>query len=411
MRRVWPLTARGTGALVLALACFAVANQLGLVELVWFGVLLLVLVAGSLLAVVFGRGRADVARTLTPAVPTAGAEVDVDVRVTVRSSLPTMGGRWRDDLPTGVEGDATGAFPAVASGLSRGDRTAELAYRVTTRRRGIHRLGALELTSTDPFGIARRTVALGELTRLVVTPAVVELPTLPGLSGRAGGAVSSPANRLGQGADDLVARPWAPGDSMRRIHWRATAHRDDLMVRQEEQETSPEATIVLDRGVARWSTAALQHPGADPGFENAVTLCASALLRLVQDGYAVEVAEADGSVLCERVESADAAALEQALLTLATITARPEDRLPALVDVFAGVTTGPLIVVTGRLEVADAVALAPVAHHSSCPVLLASAPAPGALAAAGGWAAAALHDDPIDAWRGVASARTGDVPA
>ena len=56
---------------------------------------------------------------------------------------------------------------------------------------------------------------------------------------------------------------------MRRIHWRATAHRDELMVRQEEQESTPEATVVLDRGVLRWSPEALRAPGADAGFEAA----------------------------------------------------------------------------------------------------------------------------------------------
>ncbi len=411
MRRVWPLTPRGTGALVLALACFVVANQLGLVELVWFGVLMLVLAGGSLLAVGFGRGRADVARTAAPAVPTAGAEVEIVVRVTARSALPAMGGRWHDELPSGFEGTASGVFPAIASRFSRGERTAELAYRVTARRRGIHWLGPLQLASTDPFGIARRTVALGEMTRLVVTPAVVELPPLPGLTGRPGGTAAATANRLGQGADDLVARPWAPGDSMRRIHWRASAHRDELMVRQEERETSPEAVIVLDRSAVRWNAAAMQHPGADGRFETAVSLCASALLRLVQDGYVVQLADADGAVLCDRIAAADAGSIEEAMLTLATITARPEDRLPALADALSGVTIGPLIVITGRLTASDAGTLAVVAHHSAHPVLFAAEPEPGALDAAGAWAVGAWDDDPAEAWRRAASTRTGDVPA
>ena len=408
MRRGLPLTLRGTGAVVLALVCFIVANQLGLVELVWFGVLLLALVAGSIFAVLATHSRADITRTAVPASPVAGTEIEVTVHVSVRGAAPALGGRWRDDLPAGVEGTASGTFPAVASGLSRSDRAAVLAYRAIVHRRGIHWIGPLAVTSTDPFGIARRTVSLGKPTRLVVSPAIVDLPTLPGLIGHSGGAIASPANRLGQGADDVVARVYAPGDSMRRIHWRASAHRDQLMVRQEEQETSPEATIVFDRAASRWSASAVTHAGADAAFERAVTLCASVLERLVQDGYAVDVIEPDGAPLCRRVEATDALALEDAMLVLATVTARIDDRLPALIDLFAGTTTGPLVLVTGRLGTADAAALTAVAHHSSYPVLLATAPEADALAAAHGWASSHLGEDVAESWR--AAGRSGHVP-
>lgn len=398
MRRRLPLTLRGISAIVLAVACLVLAGQVGLVELLWIAVLLLALVAGCLLAVFATRSRADVTRSFAPASPVAGTEIGVTVGVSLRGASPSLGGRWSDDLPSGARGTASGPFPVVASGLSRGDRSAELIYTAVLERRGIHWFGPLALETTDPFGIARRTISLGESTRLVVTPALVELPTLPGMQGHAGGAVASPVNRLGQGADDVVARPYAPGDSMRRIHWRASAHRDQLMVRQEEQETSPEATIVFDRAALRWSAAATEHPGADAGFEGAVTLCASVLARLVQDGYAVDIIEPDGSVLCRRVEAADSVALEDALLVLATLTARLDDRLPAIVDLFAGASTGPLVLITGRLDAADAAPLAAVAHHSSFPLLFASDPEPGALSPARGWASARLDEDLAQSW-------------
>ena len=95
---------------------------------------------------------------------------------------------------------------------------------------------------------------------MTVAPAIVDLPPLTDFAGEAGGTLHTTTNQLGQGADNLVARPYVPGDSMRRIHWRATAHRDELMVRQEEQESTPEASVVLDRGVLRWSPEAMQAP-------------------------------------------------------------------------------------------------------------------------------------------------------
>lgn len=411
MRRLWPLTVRGTGALILGLACIIAAGRLGLVELVWFGVLLLTLTAASMIVVWAARGRADVTRVIAPRRPVAGGEIDVAVRVLMRTALPASGGRWRDGLSDGLTGDADGVFPTIPSGLSRGEREARVTYSVTAERRGIHWLGSLELTSTDPFGIARRTVALGEPTRVVVTPAVVELPSLAGVPGRSGGADAVRLNRLGQGSDDVIARPWAPGDSMRRIHWRASAHRDELMVRQEEQESSPEATVVLDRGVARWSPEAMESGAADEAFESAVRACASVVARLAHDGYAVDVCDADGALLCDRIDPGDAGGLEAAMLMLATVQARLDDQLLALADLFAGETTGPLIVVTGRLDEADAATLSAVGHHSSFPVLLTTSPGPGALDAASGWAAAQLHDDVSRSWHAAVDRRLGHVGA
>ncbi|WP_316309953.1 DUF58 domain-containing protein, partial [Clavibacter michiganensis] len=112
--------------------------------------------------------------------------------------------------------------------------------------------------------------------------------------GAAGGAAQTRSTRLGQGADNLIPRAYLPGDSRRRIHWRATAHRGSLMVRQEEEEASPDAVVVLDRAASRW---ARPSDSPDPAFETAVSLCASAALRFVQDGYSVDVFDSAGSLL------------------------------------------------------------------------------------------------------------------
>src|SRR5690606_1012528 len=110
---------------------------------------------------------------------------------------------------------------------------------------------------------------------------------------------------LGQGADNLIPRAYMSGDSMRRIHWRASAHRGDLMVRQEEQESTPEATVVFDRNVDRYGREALLRPGEDPAFEAAVSACASAVARLTDEGYVVTVIDVDGAALVERIDSED----------------------------------------------------------------------------------------------------------
>lgn len=395
MRRLWPLTVRGTGALVLAIGCFIVANEAGVAELQYFGILLLAVLAASVISLHLARRSDSIARTLHPDVATVGQDSLVTVQVGMRAAIPTPAGTWNDALPKGLSGRAHGDFPALGSGLRGANRTVQLSYRVSALRRGIHSLGPLTVRSTDPFGLARRVSTFAERTAVTVAPAVIDLPPLADFAGEAGGTLHTTTNQLGQGADNLVARPYVPGDSMRRVHWRATAHRGELMVRQEEQESTPEASVVLDRGVLRWSTEAMQAPGLDPGFETAVSACVSVVARLVHDGYAVEVIDTDGSLLAERIDGDDGAEVDALLTLFATLTARRDDSLAQLSRVFAGVTTGPVILITGRFDPADAATIAPVAHHSTLPMLIAIAPVSDALerAADAGWHVSALGPD------------------
>ena len=110
-----------------------------------------------------------------------------------------------------------------------------------------------------------------------MNPRAQWIAELPRSLGDAGDGISAD-ERSGQGADNLIPRPYAPGDSMRRIHWRASAHRGEFMVRDEEQESTPTATVLLDLTPLHWPADARE--GDDPGFESAVTACVSAAWRL-----------------------------------------------------------------------------------------------------------------------------------
>ena len=190
MRRVWPLTVRGTGALALALGCFVLASEIGVIELQYFGMLLLAVLAASILSLYLARRSERVERALHPDVAAVGRESSVDVRVGVRTAVPLPGGTWIDTLPVGLRGKAEGSFPALGSGLRGGARggvrTIAFSYTVVGERRGVHALGPLAVRSTDPFGLARRTTRFGTPTQVTVAPAVVDLPPLADFAGDIG---------------------------------------------------------------------------------------------------------------------------------------------------------------------------------------------------------------------------------
>lgn len=388
-RRFWPFTVRGTGALLLAVAAFVIAQRAGIPELLYFATLLVALLAASAIALLLTRGSGAVARVVSPDVPEVGGSATVTVRAGIHSALPTAPGRWRDALPSGLSGAAEGASPTISSSLSGSASTIEVRYEVTGAARGVHAVGPFEVTTTDPFGLVRRRIALGRTTPVTVAPTVHDLAALPGASGEAGGSRQTTTLQIGQGADNLVARPYAPGDSMRRIHWRATAHRDTLMVRQEEQESSPAATVVLDRALSRWSPQAAHAPGGDAAFETAVSACVSAVARLVHEGYTVDVVDSDGHLLADPVEGGDDVDARATAAGFASLRARPDDAARRVVPATAAALTGPVIVVTGALDADDRAGLGAVAQRSALPVLLVVAErAELERLRAGGWRAA-----------------------
>ncbi|WEK60604.1 MAG: DUF58 domain-containing protein [Candidatus Microbacterium colombiense] len=395
MRRRRALTARGAGALIAALGCIIAANLVAAPILIHIGVLLVLLTGFSLIVVRTPRRSGTVARQISTDLLTVSETSRVTVRFTLRS-IRVPHGLWHDVLPDAVTGDSSGEYPPESGALS---------YLITGVRRGVWPIGPLLLRTVDPFGLAQREQAFGEHRTVTVVPEVFSLTPLAVKVGAAGGTAQTSSSRLGQGSDNLSPRIYTPGDSMRRIHWRATAHRGQLMVRQEEEESSPDALVVLDRSSARWA-APDEH--VDPAFEAAVSLCASVAVHLADEGYGVDVIDSSGQLLGTlRGHEDDRDGL---LVALAMVSPRGEARdLTALIG---GTPPGPLVYITGRLGEEEASALRP--SGAAAALLFATEPDAGASAAATqlGWTVTTLGSDVAEAWEDALPARigVGDVP-
>ena len=395
MRRRRTLTARGTGALVAALGCMIAANLVGARILLYLGLLLALLTLFSVIAVRVPRRSGTVTRRISTDLLTVSEASRVTVRFTLRA-LRVPHGLWRDELPDAVTGDSGGEYPP---------ETGQLSYLITGVRRGVWPLGPLMMRTVDPFGLAQREQSFGDTRSMTVVPEIFTLAPLAVRVGAAGGTAHPSSSRLGQGSDNLSPRGYIPGDSMRRIHWRATAHRGQLMVRQEEEESSPDAVVVIDRSGRRWDT-----PGAhaDPAFEAAVSLCASTAVHLSSEGYSVDVIDSAGTLLGTlRGHEDDRDGL---LVALAMVAPRGDSR--DLATLIGGTPPGPLVYITGSLDEEDAALLRP--SGAAAPMLFSTELLDGAAEAAAqhGWTVAPLGPDVAGAWEDAVSARigVGDVP-
>lgn len=381
MRRRRVLTPRGAGALIVALACVVVANLFAAPVLLHLGLLLALLTVFAALVVHLPRRGGTVSRQISTDLLTVSETSRVTVRFALRA-IRVPHGLWHDVLPDAVSGDSSGEYPAESG---------QISYLITGVRRGVWPIGPLVLRTVDPFGLAQREQEFGEHRTVTVVPEVFALAPLTVKVGAAGGTAQTSSSRLGQGSDNLSPRRYISGDSMRRIHWRATAHRGQLMVRQEEEESSPDALVVLDRSSLRWDAA---DGSEDAAFEAAVSLCASAAIHLTDEGYGVDVIDSAGVLLGSlRGHEDDRDGL---LVALAQVTPRGDAR--DLATLIGGAPPGPLVYITGRIDEDDALALRPSGAASA--MLFATEPLPGATAAAvrHGWTATTLGDDIAAAW-------------
>jgi uncharacterized protein (DUF58 family) len=117
------------------------------------------------------------------------------------------------------------------------------AVRTICRRRGRFALGPLSLVSGDPLGLFEFKRDLKISSDIVVYPAMIPIPSFaPPLGQLPGGdAVRQRTHYITTNVSGV--RDYAPGDSFSRIHWRSTARRARLIVK--EFELDPTADIWL----------------------------------------------------------------------------------------------------------------------------------------------------------------------
>lgn len=377
-----PLTRRGGATLIAGGAFAAIGWALGSQLFVGFGTLLIAAVTFGLVLVHVLPVRVRVARRVSTDLMSVGELAHVTMIPTVRSLVPVHV-TWRDAAGDGLSGTVTGVTKLYA-------RTSDpIAYDFTALARGRYTIGPVIFTLEDPFGFSYRLLATDATSEVFVAPRVAPWdPESPGVSesGSSRGAAHEHAHAT---AVDVIPRPFHPGDSVRRVHWRATARSGELMVRQETLETSPELHVVLDLHRARWAE---RKSAGVPTFEQAVSVCASVAVGAVAQGYHVTVSDETGNVL-EALDGA-ADATRALLRTLAEVMPRSDEESPWRIHPSS---QSHIIVIAGNLSSADAHSLAQV-HQRGKRTLYTPDRSPGvgdALARAG-WKVLPLVKAPVN---------------
>jgi uncharacterized protein (DUF58 family) len=208
--------------------------------------------------------------------------------------------------------------------------------------RGRYAFDTVRLTIEDPFGLARASLVQGERQALVVYPRLVSLTRLFS----EGRAQPQDGRRLllrrPTGYELHGVREYVEGESLRNVHWRSTARRGRLMVKELEDAPSDEVAVLLDGD---------ELGAAGESFEVAVRAAGSILRAHVRRGRRCSLVVNSATRKVQSVASEGE--WHRALEVLAGAEPTARIRAFALLQLDGGVVARSLelVVVTSRVDV------------------------------------------------------------
>jgi uncharacterized protein (DUF58 family) len=236
--------------------------------------LVAILVAGFLSTRYAVRGI-SVIRTL----PTEATEGDpVHVGLTLRAA--GIARRFFVEVHDAVPGlePASVTVPAVTTrGATR------ISYGTQAVRRGVHAARTAMVQSgglTGLFRVHREVAAPGTIT---IYPRYWKISRLPLAAWTPTPQTSGSGRRRG-GLDFAGLRDYRAGDSVRHVHWRSSARRGALVVREFEQETPGAVVLLLDTQPDPY----VGHRAAD-AFDDLIRAAASVAWYMTSHGAVVRI--------------------------------------------------------------------------------------------------------------------------
>lgn len=220
---------------VLLIAAFS-TGQAFLFYLLYLAVLVL---GGSYVAVRLGLTDLEAGYAVSQLSGHVGEQMRVTYTLRNGSRLPKP---WLEvHNPTTLPGSLPGR--AISLG-SRSERS--WLVRVPLVRRGHFRIEPLHIRTGDPFGFFEASATVGQGVSVIVYPKLEPLPAWRLPTASLEGSHASPERTLQTTPLATTVRPYAPGDSMNRIHWRTTARLGEIQVKEFELEQTADAWIILD---------------------------------------------------------------------------------------------------------------------------------------------------------------------
>lgn len=351
------LTRRGVGVLAAAALLIALGLVAGYPLLLALGAIALGAVVAAV-AVAGRRPRVEVIRQLYPDRVERGGRAGITLRV-------HNSGTRRQSGFVAVDRVGTFTLTVAVRSLAAG---AEQSYlnELPTIQRGRHEVGPLSLRRADALGLGSSELFLGGTATLWVYPRTHAVRSVAGglpLHHHDGEATeSSPRGSL----DIREVRGYVPGDEVRHLHWKATAHTGTLMIRDYADPHQPRFTMLLDNR---------RELRADRDFEEAVELAASLVVAAAKDEFRCQLVTPSG---IDVVTTPGSGAVRQFLDELCVLDRSEQPGLPLIPPALARTGGGMLVVISPAGAPEDRAGIAAVRpSYGDVIVVAVNAAAPG----------------------------------
>jgi uncharacterized protein (DUF58 family) len=350
VKRPWGLlTVRGRILTISGILVILAAMISGQRDVMRLGLLLLTLPVVAAVLVSRARLRMTCERAIEPAQVPLGSPMKGQIILGQDGRLPAAILLLEDTVPREL-----GSRPRFL--VDRADATWRrvVEYPLLGRVRGRFSTGPLTVRTTDPFALVQLDRQFMATSEVMVTPRVFPLPSMR-TTGGAGSTGEARPHRIGVvGQDDVLVREYRQGDDVRRIHWRSTARFGDLMVRREEQAWDPSASILLDSRASAHAGRGMQN-----SIEWAISAAASIAIHFLDDGFGIEIYEADGPLhIAGAMGQHSSASAELVVSRLTDLRPRPTTTMHYAIESATIDRPGQLVIaVMGRMSAEDANAL------------------------------------------------------
>jgi uncharacterized protein (DUF58 family) len=203
-----------------------------------------------------------------------GEKIPVKLEVRNKGWLPLPYVRLHESLP--VRLIAPNFQRAVVSFLPR--EKVALDYELEGRRRGYYRLGPLTIHTGDLFGIRSVELQIPSDDHLTVYPRIVPLPELH-LPAQTPMGTLATQQRIYEDPSRIVGvRDYQIGDSLRHMHWKASAATGRLQVKRLEPAISIEAQVFLNLDAQAYTQGRV-HDATELGIITAASIAHALVIK------------------------------------------------------------------------------------------------------------------------------------
>lgn len=150
----------------------------------------------------------------------------------------------------------------------------EMDFKLNPSRRGHYVIGPCLLTLEDPLGLFKVQLYQGSTKELWITPRLLDISHI---SSNFSGNGAQGEHLFYSGGASGGARKYQLGDPMQRIHWKATARMQTLMVREYETDNHTEVCLWLNLNRE-------DYLGDTESLETAISLAATILSSYSSQG-------------------------------------------------------------------------------------------------------------------------------